>query len=84
MYRRLRDEAPLYYNEQLRLLRVSRFDDVERGARRPGAFSSAEGDILELIKADIEMPPGVVIFEDPPSTRRPPRPAVAGVHARSR
>ena len=27
------------------------------------------------------MPPGVVIFEDPPAAHRPPRPALAGVHA---
>ena len=30
VYRRLRDEAPLYYNEQHDFYAVSRFDDVER------------------------------------------------------
>jgi cytochrome P450 len=29
-------------------------------------FSSARGAIIELIKANIEIPPGTVIFEDPP------------------
>ena len=29
-------------------------------------FSSARGAIIELIKADIDIPPGVIIFEDPP------------------
>ena len=29
-------------------------------------FSSARGAIVELIKANIEIPPGTVIFEDPP------------------
>ena len=29
-------------------------------------FSSTRSDILELIKSDLDMPPGVMIFEDPP------------------
>src|SRR6185503_16240147 len=29
-------------------------------------YISGRGAILELIKADLEMPPGVIIFEDPP------------------
>ncbi len=31
MFRRLRDEAPLYYNEQHDFYALSRYDDVERG-----------------------------------------------------
>lgn len=34
---------------------------------QPGHLHLGPGGILELIKADIEMPPGVVIFEDPPT-----------------
>jgi cytochrome P450 len=30
-------------------------------------YISGKGGIIELIKADIEMPPGVIIFEDPPT-----------------
>jgi cytochrome P450 len=29
-------------------------------------YSSAKGDILEVIKADVDMPPAVFINEDPP------------------
>ena len=36
IYRRLRDEAPLYYNEQYDFYAVSRFDDVQR--RKAGAW----------------------------------------------
>ena len=32
VFRRLRDEAPLYYNEHYDFCALSRFDDVERGA----------------------------------------------------
>jgi cytochrome P450 len=66
VFRRLREEAPLYYNEQHDFYAVSRFDDVENVLKDHGTYSSARGGILELIKADIELPPGVFIFEDPP------------------
>jgi cytochrome P450 len=65
-FRALRDEAPLYYNEEFDFYALSRFDDVDRALVDWPAFSSARGGILELIRAGIEMPPGVFIFEDPP------------------
>jgi cytochrome P450 len=65
-FRRMREEAPLYYNEQHDFYGVSRFDDVENVLKDHGTFSSARGGILELIKANIELPSGVFIFEDPP------------------
>jgi cytochrome P450 len=66
MFRRLREESPLYYNEQHDFYALSRFDDVDRALVDFQAFSSAKGAILELIKADIAIPPGVLLFEDPP------------------
>ena len=66
VFRRLREEAPLYYNEQHDFFALSRFDDVENALKDHATFSSARGGILELIKADIELPSGVFIFEDPP------------------
>jgi cytochrome P450 len=66
VYSRLREEAPLYYNEPHDFYAVSRFDDVQRGLVDKETFSSARGSVLEFVKANIEMPPGVVIFEDPP------------------
>jgi cytochrome P450 len=66
VFRRMREEAPLYYNDTHDFYAVSRFDDVERVLKDAGTFSSARGGILELIKANIELPPGVFIFEDPP------------------
>lgn len=66
VYRRLRDEAPLYHNERLDFWGLSRFDDVLAAAKDTRRFSSAKGDILEVIKADPVMPPGVFINEDPP------------------
>jgi cytochrome P450 len=66
VYARLRAEAPLYYNEEHDFYAVSRFEDVQRGLLDRQIFSSARGSVLEFIKANIEIPPGIVIFEDPP------------------
>ena len=65
-YRRLRDEAPLYYNERRGFWGLSRFADVEAALKDWRRLSSAKGDILEVVKADPVMPPGVFINEDPP------------------
>lgn len=66
MFRRLREERPLYYNEPHDFWAISRFADVNRALVDHETFSSARGAIVELIKANIEIPPGTVIFEDPP------------------
>jgi len=66
VFRRLRDEAPLYYNETHDFYALSRHEDVERGVVDPKTYISGRGAILEIIKANIEIPPGVLIFEDPP------------------
>src|SRR5262245_20565978 len=66
VYRRLREEAPLYYNEPYDFWAVSRYEDVERGLADYSHLISGKGGILEVIRADITMPPGVLIFSDPP------------------
>jgi cytochrome P450 len=67
IFKRLREEAPLYYNERFDFYALSRYTDVERGLVDARRFVSGRGGILELIKANIEMPPGNLIFEDPPA-----------------
>jgi cytochrome P450 len=66
MFRRLREEAPLYYNETHDFYAVSRYEDVNRGLADQKSLSSRRGVILELIKSNIDIPPGTVVFEDPP------------------
>ncbi|MEV4233602.1 cytochrome P450 [Nocardia vinacea] len=66
MFKRLREELPVYYNEQHDFYAISRWADVNAALLDTGTYSSARGAILELIKAGIEMPPGILIFEDPP------------------
>jgi len=66
VFRRLREEHPLYYNAQHDFYALSRFSDVNKALVDHETFSSARGAIVELIKANIEILPGTVIFEDPP------------------
>ena len=66
VFRRLREEAPLYYNETYDFYALSRFDDVEQGFVDHQTFSSAHGGVLEGIKARITARKGVFIMEDPP------------------
>src|SRR5262245_40039989 len=65
-FKRLREEAPLYYNEQYDFYAVSHYDDVQRVLMDRDTFSSARGGILEFIKSGTPVPSGVFIFEDPP------------------
>ena len=66
MFARLRDEAPLYHNAEYDFFALSRFADVTKALVDHNTFSSARGVILELIKANLDIPPGMLIFEDPP------------------
>jgi cytochrome P450 len=66
VWRRMRDEAPLYRNDKHDFWALSRFDDVEAGLLDWRSYSSARGSVLEIIKAGVKMPPGMFIFEDPP------------------
>ena len=66
IWKRMRDEAPLYYNEKYDFYALSRYDDVTKCLKDFDTYSSAKGTIMELIKAGFQAPPGMFIFEDPP------------------
>ncbi len=66
VYARLREEAPAYYNERYDFWALTRHTDVEKGLLNWQTFSSTRSDILDIIKAGVELPPGVILFEDPP------------------
>ena len=66
VFRRLRDEVPLYYNERLDFFALSRFDDVERAFVDRHTYINGRGDVLEAIQSNMPVPPGFFIFEDPP------------------
>ncbi len=45
---------------------LSRFDDVNKALIDHETFISGRGALLEIIKSGMEIPPGTLIFEDPP------------------
>src|SRR5262245_7759220 len=65
-YARLRDEAPAYHNEPYDFWALSRFADVEGALRDWQTFSNTRSDILDIIRSGVELPSGVLLFEDPP------------------
>ena len=50
VWKRMRDEAPLYYNEKYDFFALSRFDDVERCSIDWRTYLSGKGSVLEMIK----------------------------------
>ena len=67
LWKRMRDEAPLYYNDRYDFYAVTRFDDVEKSLADWKTYISGKGSVLEMIKANIDVPPGSILFEDPPA-----------------
>jgi len=65
VWQRMREEAPVYWNEKYGFYALSRFDDVWRAYLDAKTFSSSHG--VELENLDHPMPqPTVMIFTDPP------------------
>lgn len=65
-WKRLRDEAPLYFNEKYNFYALSRYEDVARELHNWEAYRSGRGTTMDIILAGIELPPGIILFEDPP------------------
>lgn len=67
VWRRMRDEAPLYYNDRYDFYAVSRFADVEHCLLNWQVYRSGKGSVLDLIKLDVPIAPGNILMEDPPA-----------------
>ena len=65
IWRRLRDEAPLYRNERYDFWALSRFADVQAASADPKRFLSSRGTVLELMGTDLANT-SMIIFMDPP------------------
>lgn len=65
-WERLRDEAPLYFNDKYGFYALSRYTDVARELANFQTYQSGKGTVLDIILNGIEVPPGVILFEDPP------------------
>ncbi len=68
IWKRMRDEQPLYYNEKYDFFAVSRYQDVRDMSVDWQTYSSHYGSVLELIDAGPEVIEVMrnMLFEDPP------------------
>jgi cytochrome P450 len=65
LWRRLRDEAPLWHNERFDFWVLGRFDDVEAAHRDVHTYSSDYGTTIEMMTPE-PMDTGMIIANDPP------------------
>jgi cytochrome P450 len=72
VYRRLRDEAPVYFSEQYGFYALSRYDDVAAAHKAWETFSSAHGVDLVTLSTDPELVASLrsIIMMDPPAHDR--------------
>jgi cytochrome P450 len=66
VWKRLRDEAPLYYNENFNFFALSRYADVAPALNDWERFRSGRGTTADLLLSGMEIPPGIILWEDPP------------------
>ena len=65
VWKRLRNEAPLYWNDKYGFFALSRFDDVLPAMLDIDTFSSAHMTVLEMMTPE-KNSGGMMIFMDPP------------------
>ncbi|HSA39961.1 MAG TPA: cytochrome P450 [Mycobacterium sp.] len=70
IYRRLRDEAPVYYSPEYDFYALSRHDDVAAAFKDHDTYSSAYGvDLAQVRKGEVTKHGGIIAM-DPPAHRR--------------
>jgi len=69
-YKRLRDEAPVYYSEEYDFYALSRHADVAAAFKDFGTYSSSHGVTLEEIQTGEHSHAQSIIWMDPPDHRR--------------
>ncbi|MEO3757279.1 cytochrome P450 [Mycobacterium sp. B14F4] len=66
VWKRMRAEAPLYFNDKYNFYALSRYDDVARALPDWETYRSGRGTTADILFSGIEVPPGILLFEDPP------------------
>ncbi|HTR71604.1 MAG TPA: cytochrome P450 [Mycobacteriales bacterium] len=70
LYARMRDEAPVYYNDQYGFYALTRHADVTAAFKDYETYSSAHGVDLAMVQSGEVPPVPMVIMLDPPDHRR--------------
>ena len=66
VWKRMSEEAPLFYNEKYKFYALSRYEDVARELPNWQTYRSGRGTTADILFNNIEVPPGILLFEDPP------------------
>ncbi|MFM8305452.1 MAG: cytochrome P450, partial [Actinomycetota bacterium] len=69
IWKRLRDEAPVYHNETLGFYALSRYDDVLEGLLDSDTYRSGHGITLEMIQDEPLNLPMMIMMDPPLHTR---------------
>jgi len=69
IYRRMREDAPLYYDEKEDFYALTRHEDVAAGFKDFETYSSARGCDLAMVRKGIAAEQKSIIFMDPPEHR---------------
>ena len=69
VYRRMREEAPVYYDEQEDFYALTRHEDVAAAFKDFETYSSARGCDLAMVRKGVSMEQKSIIFMDPPEHR---------------
>jgi cytochrome P450 len=67
-YRRMQEEAPVYYSDEYDFYALTRHADVAVGLKDFETYSSAYGIDLSMVRSG-QQPPQAIIFMDPPDHR---------------
>ena len=70
IYRRMREEAPVYYNAEHDFYALSRHADVAAAFKDYQTYSSAYGLDLAMVKSGEPLPMKMIILMDPPEHRQ--------------
>jgi cytochrome P450 len=68
-YRRMQEEAPVYYSEEYDFYALTRHEDVAAAFKDFGTYSSAYGIDLSMVRSGRQSPQKAIIFMDPPEHR---------------
>src|SRR5438094_2383027 len=66
LWKRMRDEAPLWRNERHDFWVLSRYHDIEATHQDPVTYSSSHGTTIEIMPPEPFPDSGMIIWLDPP------------------
>ena len=83
LWKRMRDEAPVWHNDQYDFWVLTRFDDIEHAHKDYETFISNHGTTVETMSEE-PVDTGMIIWTDPPKHTHAAQARVARVHVAPR